>query len=145
MEATSTAPTSHRSSRARSVQARIWASCVLVTFNPRLVSNRSTASAFPSIFPSILARRNERVRNALEALNMQSYEYQSEFARKYYGQGTIEGKIRCPKPRSMGCLAQTAVCSSRHSTSSTASHASRACCPTTYTGQRTGGGSPPER
>jgi hypothetical protein len=41
----------------------------------------------------ILARLNERVRNALEALTMQGYEYQSEFARKYYGQGKIEGKI----------------------------------------------------
>jgi flagellar biosynthesis/type III secretory pathway protein FliH len=39
----------------------------------------------------ILARLNERVRRALEAMRMQKYEYQSEFARKYYGQGRQEG------------------------------------------------------
>ena len=39
----------------------------------------------------ILARMNERVRRALEAMRMQKYEYQSEFARKYYGQGKQEG------------------------------------------------------
>jgi hypothetical protein len=39
----------------------------------------------------ILARLNERVSRALEAMRMQKYEYQSEFARKYYGQGRQEG------------------------------------------------------
>ncbi len=39
----------------------------------------------------ILARLNERVRRALEAMRMQKYEYQSEFAKKYYGQGKQEG------------------------------------------------------
>jgi hypothetical protein len=39
----------------------------------------------------ILARLNERVSRALEAMRMQKYEYQSEFARKYYGQGKQEG------------------------------------------------------
>jgi predicted transposase YdaD len=39
----------------------------------------------------ILARLNERVRRALEAMTMQKYEYQSEFAKKYYGQGKQEG------------------------------------------------------
>jgi hypothetical protein len=39
----------------------------------------------------ILARLNERVSRALEAMRMQKYEYQSEFAKKYYGQGKQEG------------------------------------------------------
>jgi hypothetical protein len=42
----------------------------------------------------ILARLNERVRRALEAMTMQKYEYQSEFAKKYYGQGKAEGEAR---------------------------------------------------
>ena len=39
----------------------------------------------------ILARLDKKTRRALEAMTMQKYEYQSEFAKKYYGQGKQEG------------------------------------------------------
>lgn len=39
----------------------------------------------------ILARLDKKTRRALEAMRMQKYEYQSEFAKKYYGQGKQEG------------------------------------------------------
>ncbi|MCU0658781.1 MAG: hypothetical protein MUF64_27040 [Polyangiaceae bacterium] len=41
----------------------------------------------------ILARLNEAARQELEEA-MQKYEYQSEFARKYYGEGLAEGEAR---------------------------------------------------
>jgi hypothetical protein len=42
----------------------------------------------------ILARLDKKTRRALEAMTMQKYEYQSEFAKKYYGQGKAEGEAR---------------------------------------------------
>jgi len=39
----------------------------------------------------ILAAVPDAVRRSLEALIMKGYEYQSEFARKYYGQGVSKG------------------------------------------------------
>jgi hypothetical protein len=43
-------------------------------------------------FDVILAQLSKTVRRTLEARLMQGYEYQSEFARKYYNQGREEGR-----------------------------------------------------
>jgi hypothetical protein len=44
-------------------------------------------------FDVILANLPDALRRMLEARDMQGYQYQSEFARKYYTQGRVEGRV----------------------------------------------------